>query len=84
MLCQIVSLHNVVHVVSPPLVWSPLSSCVVTWYPSGDTRGRSVDFVVVGVPSLEPHHLSHITDYIFDFCPLPDPDVGISVIVCDV
>ena len=23
-------------------------------------------------------------DYIYDFCPLPDPDVGLSVFVCDV
>ena len=21
-------------------------------------------------------HFSHIADYIYDFCPLPDPDVG--------
>ena len=23
-------------------------------------------------------------DYIYDFCPLPDPDVGLSILVCDV
>ena len=23
-------------------------------------------------------------DYIYDFCPLPDPDVGLSIFVCDV
>ena len=23
-------------------------------------------------------------DYIYDFCPLPDPDVGLSIFICDV
>ena len=27
---------------------------------------------------------SHNVDYIYDFCPLPDPDVGLSIFVCDV
>ena len=31
-----------------------------------------------------PFHLSHSVDYIYDFCPLPDPDVGFSIFVCDV
>ena len=31
-----------------------------------------------------PFHLSHIADHIYDFCPLPDPDVGLSILVCDV
>ena len=31
-----------------------------------------------------PFHFSHIADYIYDFCPLPDPDVGLSILVCDV
>ena len=31
-----------VQVVSPPLGWSPLSSFLVTWSPSGDMRGPSV------------------------------------------
>ena len=26
----------------------------------------------------------HSVDYIYDLCPLPDPDVGISIFVCDV
>ena len=34
-------------------------------------------------PVLGPLHFSHITDYVYDFCPLPDPDVGLSVPVCD-
>ena len=29
-------------------------------------------------------HLSYSVDYIYDFCPLPDPDVGLSIFVCDV
>ena len=27
---------------------------------------------------------SHIADYVFDFCPISDPDVGLSVLVSDV
>ena len=27
---------------------------------------------------------SHSADYIYDLCPLPDPDVGLSIFVCDV
>ena len=26
----------------------------------------------------------HSVHYIYDFCPLPDPDVGPSIFVCDV
>ena len=30
-------------------------------------------------------HFIYLTvDYIYDFCPFPDPDVGLSVLVCDV
>ena len=29
-------------------------------------------------------HLSYSVDYIYDFCPLPDPDVRLSIFVCDV
>ena len=28
-----------------------------------------------------PFHFSHIADYIDDFCPLSDPDVGLSILV---
>ena len=31
-----------------------------------------------------PFHFSHSVDYIYEFCPLPDPDVGPSIFVCDV
>ena len=36
------------------------------------------------MPCPIPFHFSHIADYIYDFCLLPDPDVGLSVLVCDV
>ena len=56
-----------VQIVSHPLDWSPLSSFLVIWSPSGDTRGPSVVFEGVGIPCPEPFHLSHIVDYIYDF-----------------
>ena len=52
--------------------------------PSGDTRGPSVVFEAVYMPCPGPFHFSHSVDYIYDFCPLPDPDVGLSIFVCDV
>ena len=39
------------------------------------TQGRPVD-----MPCPGPFHLSHI----YDVCPIPDPDVGLSIFVCDV
>ena len=36
------------------------------------------------MPCPGPFHFSYSVDYIYDFCPLPDPDVGISIFVCDV
>ena len=38
-----------VQVVSPPLGWSPLSSFLVIWSPSGDARGPSVVFEAVEI-----------------------------------
>ena len=35
-------------------------------------------------PAQDHFICSHIADYVYDFCPLPDPDVGPSVLVCDV
>ena len=29
-------------------------------------------------------HLFYSVDFIYDFCPLIDPDVGLSIVVCDV
>ena len=36
------------------------------------------------MPCPGPFHFSHRVDYIYEFCPLPDPDVGPSIFVCDV
>ena len=73
-----------VHVVSPTLGWSPLSSFLVIWYPSGDARGPSVVFEAVIMPRPGQFHFSHSVDYIYEFFRLPDPDVGPSIFVCDV
>ena len=73
-----------VQVVSPPLSWSPWSSFLVIWSPSGDARGPSVDFEAVNMPCPGPFHFSHSVDYIHQFSPLPGPDVGPSLFVCDV
>ena len=54
------------------------------WSPSGNTRGPSVVFEAVDMPCPIPFHFSRIADYIYDFCLLPDPDVGLAVLVCDV
>ena len=59
-ICQMVSLQ----VVSSPLGWSSLSSFLVIWSPSGDTRGPSVVFEAVDVPCPGPFHFCHIADYI--------------------
>ena len=54
-----------VQVVSPPLGWSPLTSFLVIWSPSGDARGPSVVFEVVDMPCPGPFHFSHSVDYIY-------------------
>ena len=36
------------------------------------------------MPWPGPFLISHIADYIYDLYPLPDPDVGLSIFVCDV
>ena len=73
-----------VQVVSPPLGWSPLSYFIVIWSQSGDTRGPSVVFEAVDMPYPGPFHFSYSVDYIYDFCPFPGLDVGLSIFVCDV
>ena len=45
---------------------------------------RSGVFEAVDVPCPGPFHFSHSVDYIYDFCLLPDPNVGLSIFVCDV
>ena len=57
---------------------------MILWSPSGDTQGPSVVFEAVDMPCPGPFHCSHMADYIYYFCPLPDPDVGLSILVCDV
>ena len=59
-------------------------SCHTLWSPSGDTRGPSVVFEVVDIPCPGPFRFSYSVDYIYDFCPLPDSDVGLSIFVCAV
>ena len=54
------------------------------WPPCGDTQGPSVVFEAVDVPFPGPFHMSHIADYIYDFCLLPDSDVGLYILVCEV
>ena len=49
-----------------------------------DARGPSVVCESVDVSSPVTLHFSHITDYVYEFFPLPDPDVALSVLVCDV
>ena len=36
------------------------------------------------MPCPGPFHFSHSVDYIYECCPLPNPDVGPSIFVCDV
>ena len=36
------------------------------------------------MPCPGPFHFAYSVDYIYDVCPLPDPDVGFSIFVCDV
>ena len=58
---------------------------VILWSPtSGDAQGPSVIFEAVDMPCPGPFNFSHSVDYIYEFCPLPDPDVGPSIFVYDV
>ena len=72
-----------VQVVSPPLGLSPLSYVLVIWSPSGVRRRKSVIFEAVDMHCPGLLHVYHITDYIYDFCLLTDPNVGLSVLVCE-
>ena len=83
-----------VQVVSPPLNWSPLSSCLAIWSPSDDTRGPSVVFKAVDMPCPGPFFY-YIPDYIYYFCLLSDPvlvflslyvmlSILLSILVCAV
>ena len=59
-------------------------ACCAVYFNKMMTRDRSVVFEAVDMPYPRLFHFSHIADYIYDFCPLPDPDVGLSILVCDV
>ena len=78
-LCQIVSLQYLSRSSFNRL--ADLPYVLVGWSPSGDTRGPSVVFEMGYVLSPGPFHFSHIADYIYDFCPLPVPGGGLSVLV---
>ena len=74
-----------VQVVSSPLGWSSLSSFLVIWSPSGDIRRPFVVFEAVDVPFPGRDHFIFLTLLIVPgFCPLPDPDVGPPIFVCDI
>ena len=60
-----------------------LQAFFVVWPSSGDPRDTSVVAEAVDVPCPGPLHFHHTADYIYDFC-LPNPDVGISILVSDV
>ena len=53
----------------------------LSWAPSWDTQGPSVIFEAVDMPCPGPFPFSYMADYIYDFCPLADPDLGLSILV---
>ena len=57
--------------------------CHMVWSPHCETVGPSVVFGVVDVSCPRPLHCPYIADYIYDFCPPPCRDIGLSVLVCD-
>ena len=78
-LCHIVSLQYLsMQVVSPPLDWLPSSYFLVVWSPTGAIR---YDWCAL---PRNTYFFSHIADYVYDIYLLYDPDVGISILVCDV
>ena len=60
------------------LGWSS-SSFLVILSPNGDTRCPSSSRQLIC-----PAFFSHIADYVYDFYPISNSDVGHSVLVCDV
>ena len=54
------------------------------WSPSGDSRRTLIVSEAVDMPCPGPFHFSHSVHFIYDFCPIPDRDVGPSIFVCDV
>ena len=82
-----------VQVVSPPRDWSPLSSFLVIWSPSGDTRGPSVVFKAVDMPCPGPFFITLLIIYITFVCFLTQMliflylyvmlSILLSILVCD-
>ena len=66
------------------LVSSCLLSFLVVLSPSNYTSGPSVVSDAVDMPCPRPLHVSHIADYVYDFCPLSYPDLGLSILVVHV
>ena len=83
-LCHIASLQYLSRSSLRRLAGLPCRIFLSLWSPSGDTRGPSVVFETVDMSCPGPFHFSHSVHYIYDFCPLPDPDVGPSIFVSDV
>ena len=79
-LCHIVSLRYFSSSLIR-LAGLPCRDFLSLWSPSGDTGGPSIVLETGGVPCPVPLHFPHI---LYDLCPLPDPGVGPSVLVCDV
>ena len=85
-LCHIVSLQYLsrssLHRLAglPCRIFLPYFFMVSKWWYAG-----SIDRLWCGWYACPgPFDFSHSVDYIYDFCPLPDPDVGLSIFVCDV
>ena len=83
-LCQIVSLQYLsrssLHRLAglPCLFWSTHNGLQVV------TREVDRSFLRRSICRAQDHFIFLSVDYIYDFCPLPDPDVGLSILVCDV
>ena len=75
-----------VQVVSPPLGRSPFSSFLVICHGlqvvTREVHRLSLRRLIR--PAQDHFIFSHSVHYIYDFCHLPDPDVGPSIFVCDV
>ena len=81
--CHVVSLQYLSRSSFHRLAGLPCRLFLSLWSPSGDARGPSVVSEAVDMPCPGPFNFSHSVDYIYEFCPLPDPDVGPSIFVCD-
>ena len=67
---------------------SSISSLVVgssdTWSQNGDTRGHRSSLSWLMCPAQDHFIFPTLLIIQYDFCPLSNPDAGLSVIVCDV